>query len=276
VTWSTGATTYGHVCWSFDDPAGFDARARDFLTGGLAAGEQVWYVSPEHPDVSIARLQDLDGFPEALHRGAAKIVALDAAYASGRVIDPRAQVRAYTAATDAALAAGYTGLRVAAEATSLVRTSAQLEAFTRYEHLIDRYMRTRPMTALCAYDRVALGDAAIAQLACMHPETNADDVLFRLHAADPGEGCAALAGELDITNHELFATALDRAELSPVGGELVLQAADLRFIDHRSLFRLQELARRSEATVVLRTTDSAAALLVELLELSEVRVEAVR
>jgi hypothetical protein len=261
VTWSTGATTYGHVCWSFDDPAGFDARARDFLTGGLAAGEQVWYVSPEHPDVSIARLQDLDGFPEALHRGAAKIVALDAAYASGRVIDPRAQVRAYTAATDA---------------TSLVRTSAQLEAFTRYEHLIDRYMRTRPMTALCAYDRVALGDAAIAQLACMHPETNADDVLFRLHAADPGEGCAALAGELDITNHELFATALDRAELSPVGGELVLQAADLRFIDHRSLFRLQELARRSEATVVLRTTDSAAALLVELLELSEVRVEAVR
>jgi len=42
-------------------------------------------------------------------------------------VDPDAQVRTYAAATGAALAAGFTGLRVVAEATPLVRTPEQLD-----------------------------------------------------------------------------------------------------------------------------------------------------
>ncbi|HEX5996110.1 MAG TPA: MEDS domain-containing protein [Jiangellales bacterium] len=277
MTGTTGSPTrYGHVCWSYDDPAEFDCRARAFLAAGLASGEQIWYVTPDRADDAVERLRGVDGFQEALHRGAAKIVALGSSYAYDHIVDPPEQVRAYAAATEAALAAGYTGLRVVAEATSLVRTPAQLDAFTRYEHLIDRYMRTHPMSAMCGYDRRALGDSVIAQLACMHQHNNADEVLFRLHACDPGDGCAALAGELDLFNHELFSTALDRADLRPTGGELVVEATNLRFIDHRSLFRLQELARRRAATVVLRMSGSAAARLVDLLDLSQVRVEAAR
>ncbi|MEQ4299865.1 MEDS domain-containing protein [Plantactinospora sp. B6F1] len=266
---------YGHVCWSYDDPAAFERRARRFLADGLAAGERVWYVAPGPPEPVVERLAGLVGFTEALRRGAALVPGLDSTYPGG-VIEPVEQVRRFTAATEEALAAGYTGLRVVADVTPLVRTPAQLRAFARYEHAIDRYMRLRPLAGMCGYHRAALGDRTIAELACLHPVSNVPDVLFRLYACHPGDGAAALAGELDTLNHEMFATALEHADLSPVGGELVMRAGDLRFIDHNCLTRLHDYAGVRDATAVLRTPWTAAARLVELLGLSGVRVEAAR
>ncbi|MBE1487571.1 MEDS domain-containing protein [Plantactinospora soyae] len=268
-------SAHAHACWSYDDPADFDTRAQAFLLDGLPAGERVWLVTAEQPRDVVERLRTVSDLGAALGRGAAQVVPLTSTY-RGDVIDPAAQVAAYAAATEQALATGYTGLRVVADATSLVRTPARLAAFARYEHLIDRYMRTRPMSAVCGYDRRELGDQAVAELACMHPEGNADDTLFRLHACDPGDGAAALSGELDKFNLELFSTALDRADLRPVDGELVLWASDLRFIDHHCLTWLRDHARRLGATAVLRTSRSTAARLVDLLDLSGIRVEAAR
>lgn len=267
---------HAHVCWSYNDQATFDSRAWNFLAEGLTAGARVWYVTAGRPESIIERLSGFRGFQNVYRQGAINIVSVMSTYSDNFVVDPAAQVAAYSAATEAALAAGYTGLRVVAEATPLVRTPAQLEAFTRYEHLIDQYMLARPMSAMCGYDRREVSDQTIAELACMHPETNADEVLFRLYACDPDDGCATLAGELDPSNHELFATALERADLRPVDGELVVRAPHLRFIDHRSLRHLQEYALRRSATAVLRTSGAAAARLVELLDLPGVRVEAAR
>ncbi|SCG76766.1 MEDS domain-containing protein [Micromonospora inositola] len=265
-------SAYGHICWAYDDPTVLDSRAMAFLAAGLAAGERVWLAAPSTPGSLTHRLDGLPGLADALGSGAARMVPTDDAYRFDEVVDPETQVRHYAAATADALANGYTGFRVVAEATSLVRTPAQRDAFTRYEHLIDRYMRAHPMSAICAYDRRELGDPAIAELACLHPETNVD-VLFRLYAADPDEGAVALTGELDPSNHRLFAAALDRVDPQPVDGRLVVDGTGLRFIDHRCLIHLGDHARRRGVTAVLRTTRPAAARLVELLELSHVRVE---
>lgn len=272
---ATASRSYGHICWAYDDPAALDSRAVPFLAAGLAAGEQVWFVAPGTSEGLTRRLDRLPGLDDGLRRGAIRIVSIEQTYRADEPFDPETQVRAYQAATDAALAAGYTGLRLMAEATSLIRTPAQREVFARYEHLIDRYMHRRPMSAICAYDRRELGDAAIAEVACMHPETNTD-VLFQLHACGPAEGDVALAGELDPSNHRLFAAALERAELRPVDGRLVVEAAQLRFIDHRCLMQLRDHARRLGATAVLRTSRPAAGRLVDLLELADIRVEATR
>jgi hypothetical protein len=179
------------------------------------------------------------------------------------------------AAARDAVAAGYRGLRVAADVTALVRTPRQLEAFARYEYRIDRYMRDHPFSALCAYDRAALGDAVIAQVACLHAESNAA-VPFRLHACPPADGCAALSGELDLSADELLTATLRRADLSPTGDEVVLQAAGLRFADHRSLVRLNEYADGHGTTVVLRGANPATRRLAALLDLPLLRVEAAR
>jgi anti-anti-sigma factor len=189
------------------------------------------------------------------------------------VIDPTAQLQAYAAATEDAVASGFAGFRVAAEVTALVRTPEQLDAFARYEHLVERYMLGHPFTAMCGYDRVELGSSRVAQLACLHPQVHpASATPFRLHAT-PG-ATAALAGEIDMTDRELLIEALDRAEVWSAGtGEVVLDARELTFIDHQSLRLLAEEAERRGAAVVLRTRLRTAARLVELLGLHRLRVE---
>ncbi|WP_229397751.1 MEDS domain-containing protein [Micromonospora okii] len=262
-----------HPCWRRDDPAAFEAAALAFLSAGLAAGEQVWYVTERDAAAVESWLRAVPGFDDALRSGAARVVPLGGTYVEDRVADVAAQVRAYAEATGAALAAGHTGLRVVAEATGLVRTPAQRRAFTRYEHLIDRYMRTHPFSAMCVYDPAVLGEQAVAELACLHPGGNAEGVLFRLYAADRGR--AGLAGELDQSTHDLFALALDRADPRPVDGRLVIEASHLRFVDHRSLLLLRDHARRQGAVAVLRAAGPGVARLVALLDLPDLRVEVV-
>jgi anti-anti-sigma regulatory factor len=250
---------HGHVCWTFEESAAFQKHAREFLAEGVAAGERVWYVG-------------LEPFPELSGVGAAVQYKSLASMYEGGVVDPPAQVAVYRAATEEALAEGYTGLRVAADGTPLVRTPEQLDAFARYEHLIDRYMRTAPFSAVCGFNRAELGGRTIAELTCMHPAGNAE-ALFRLCACRPGEGAATLAGEIDESNRELFLKALERADLRPTGGRLVLLADDLRFIDHRTLLHLEAYGHRHAATVVLCTPLPTVARLVKLFGLTRVVVE---
>ncbi|MER7443566.1 MEDS domain-containing protein [Micromonospora avicenniae] len=272
----TPLTPYGHVCWVYDDPAALDRAARRFLTAGLAAGERLWYVAAGRVEPVVARLSAAPALRDALAHGSLEVVSLGDTYRTGAVVDGPAQVRAYAAATEDALAAGHRGLRVVAEATPLVRTPAQLDAFSRYEHLIDRYMRARPFRAMCAYDRREIGGRAAAELACLHPETNAAETPFQLYAHDAAGHRVGLTGELDESTEDLFGTALERADLRPVDGRLVLEASRLRFVDHRALLRLREYARQRDAAVVLRSPRAAAARLTALLDLPGLTVEVAR
>jgi len=260
------AGTAGHVCWSYDDYQPFDAYAREYMRAGLEAGEQVWYVPGRHRTETAEWLAA---------QTAASVLSSGQAYPGGLIVDPDAQVAAYTAATEEALAAGFTGLRVVADATAFVRTDEQRHAFARYEFAIGRYMRTAPMRAVCAYDRRELGDRAVAELACMHESSHAEGVTFQLH---PGATTAdaVLDGEVDLSMQELFAAALRHTDLAPAGGEVVVDADDLDFIDHRSLLTLQRYAEAQHMTAVVRTRLGAAERLAGLLELAHVRVEVTR
>ncbi|MFF5077352.1 MEDS domain-containing protein [Actinoplanes sp. NPDC000266] len=254
----------GHECWSYEDQSLFDAYARKCVDAGLAAGERVWYVPSRHAEVS--------GLPGG---DAVRVIRFTEAYAGDEVVDPAGQVAAYAAATEDALAAGFTGFRVVADVTPLVRTDEQRDAFARYEYVIGRYMRHHPMSAVCAYDRGELGDHAVAELACLHESSHAAGVSFQLH---PGATSAeaVLDGELDTSAGELFATALRRTDLDRAGDEVVVDGSGLRFIDHRALLTLQRYAESQSTTAVLRTGLGAVARLAGLLELTHVRVEATR
>lgn len=270
-----GLGLHDHVCWAFDDAEEFIARAGQFLEEGLDLGEQVWYVGVgEVPDLE-REIGQFVGVERALRSGGAKVVSIGAAY-SGAVIDPVAQVRAYRTATEQALAEGFTGLRVAADATALVRTAEQLDVFARYEHLIDRYMLTAPFSAMCAYQRSLVGEATVAALACMHPVASPDATPFWLHATTAADCAAAIGGELDLAAKGLLEPALRRADLQPHEGELILDAAGLTFIDHRSLLQLRRHARRRGYPLVLRTTHPSPSRFIAILGLDDVRVEAPR
>ncbi|GAA0485695.1 hypothetical protein Ade02nite_09260 [Paractinoplanes deccanensis] len=206
---------------------------------------------------------------------AVRVVSFEEAYSGDGVVDPAGQVAAYTAVTEEALAGGYTGLRVVADVTALVRTDEQRDAFARYEYIIGRYMRLAPMRAVCAYDRGELGERAVAELACLHESSHDAGVTFQLH---PGvtSAEAMLDGELDMSAEELFGTALERTDLDRAGGDVVVDGAGLRFIDHRALLALEKYAASRRTTAVLRTPTGAVARLAGLLELAHVRVEGAR
>ncbi len=214
-------------------------------------------------------------FDEGLRTGAVQISSLDSTYATGAVVDPAGQVGFYATATAQALAAGYTGLRVAADVTPLVRTPAQLDAFARYEHLVDHFMAAHPMSAICGYDVGELGVNTVAQLACMHAEAQEGLTPFHLHGHARDGNAAALTGELDMQARSLWPLALQRSELRPAGGSISIDATDLTFIDHRSLFDIADYAENHDTTVVLRTRLATPARLLDLFGLSNVRVERV-
>ncbi|MDX3192580.1 MEDS domain-containing protein [Streptomyces sp. MN03-5084-2B] len=262
-----------HVCRGYRGPGAFVAHAQEFLAEGLAAGERVLYVAPGDEAALTGQLRADERCDEGLDRGAVHVASVDAAYPTGAVVDPASQVELYAAATSEALAAGFTGLRVAADATSLVRTPAQVDAFARYEHLVDHYMAGHPMSAMCGYDVAELGGEVVAQLACMHPHAVEGGTPFHLHGHTRDGSAAALDGDLDLESRDLWPLALERAGLREERGTIAIDAAGLDFVDHRSLVALAGYAERHATTVVLRTKRSTPARLVELLDLPGVRVE---
>lgn len=274
-----GLGVHDHLCWSYDDPEDFHHQVLEFLADGLRQGLRVRYVASGETGELVGHLAGLPDLERHLRRGAVEVASLGDTYSSDRVVVPAEQVRAYATATRDARAAGFTGLRVAAEATGMVRTSAQAEAFAAYEHLIDRYMVTHPFSALCAYRRPELPAGTVAELASLHPAARQGSALFRLHATgadDPAD--YALAGEVDVTNRQLLDVALDRADPEPAGAErsggpLTIDGCHLRFIDHRGLLVLSDHARRRGTTVALRTSNPMTAWLAERLDLDGVRVE---
>jgi anti-anti-sigma regulatory factor len=266
-----GYGQHDHLCWSFDDPGESRSRALEFLSDGLTQGHRVCYVADGDTAALWNDLRELDGIDDARRSGAVQVQPLGDRYATGAVMQPVAQAQAYASATEEALAAGFSGLRVAAEMTPLVRTPQQLDALARYEHLIDRYMATRPFSALCAYNQAELGEETVAQVGCLHPTVAAGAPPFRLFASTGA--AVALAGELDLTCRDLFPMALQRADLQPTGGELRIEARQLAFIDHRSLLALARYARQRGATAVLQTGLRSAARIIEVLGLQNVRVE---
>ena len=254
----TSEPTHDHVCLAYDDPATLQAYAQAFLTAGVAAGQRVWYVGPDGPPPGTG----------------ARHVRLDSAYSEGAAVDPQEQAAVFLRAFGEALDEGFTGLRVVADVTPLVRTAEQRDAFCRYEHLIDRYMAVHRLSGMCAFRRDVFDDDELAELACLHPTLTNLTVPFRLHACRPELGRATLAGELDMTTADLLRTTMDRAGLRPAyGGDVVLNAAGLRFLDHRTLIRLDRWAADNRTTLVLRSANDTVARLAALLEPARLRVE---
>jgi hypothetical protein len=271
---TSGFGPHDHLCWAFDDPGELRSRAVEFLAEGLAQGRRVSYFSGNEPRDYRSDLAVIDGIGDAVRRGAVEVEPLGVHYPTGSVVDPETQVQAYATATRRALADGFTGLRIVADATQLVRSAEQLEAFARYEHLVDRYMVDHKFSALCAYDRRELGDETIAQIACLHPNVNHGATPFRLHVVSHGATEELrLSGELDMVSRLSFPAALRRVDWRAVGGELVIDATGLGFLDHNSMLAITDEGTRRNAPVVLRTSSPMPARLIEILRLRNVRVE---
>ncbi|HEX8745454.1 MAG TPA: MEDS domain-containing protein [Thermoleophilaceae bacterium] len=235
---AAGLGLQGHACWLYADEQELRDAALAFLEDGVELGQRLMYLGPG----SVEKLRrDLDGLTALDHllaTGGLRIMPLENVYEVGAAVDPLAQLAVYSAATSAALADGYTGLRVVGDGTPLVLDAELWRAHTHWETVADRFMARHPMAALCCYDRRALPDEILHDLGCVHRSSNAPAVPFRLFAGREGMG---IGGEVDAFSADGLLRLLDSA--TPPDGDLVLELDELDFIDHRGVLAIADHAR---------------------------------
>ncbi len=241
---------HDHCCWVFDRPTDFLERSFASLRAGIEDGLRGIYVGMGSAATLEREIRGLEGADRLLDDGSLLVTTLEHAYGSADVVDPVRQLAAYSKATNDALADGFTGLRVAADATDQIQTQEQLNAFARYEHLIDRYMADHPFSAICGY-RIggAVDGEATAQIASLHPLTVTEAAPFQFFAK-AGE-TFALSGEIDFFSSPRLKWTLERAEPADRPGEVLVDVSDLKFIEHHGLFALADYANQHDTRIVL-------------------------
>ena len=208
---------HDHIGWTFAGPAGFAALARPFLAAGAARGARLMYVAADPDPADVAGLAG----PDTL-----QVASIAEVYGPSGIVDAPAQRATFAAALAEALAAGYRGIRVAADNTPLVTDAVRLASWLRWEVVADRFMSGHQVTGLCAFDREKADVDRLRHLATLHPLSSADSPIpqFRLFA-DAGDLRAE--GDLDSLAVSLLRFALD--QLPPGTGVLIdLAAARLR------------------------------------------------
>lgn len=153
----------GHIGWSFSGLAEFEGWATWFLAEGAARGERLMFVcdSPR----ALAWPGELIG------RGALVVASTSETYGADRIVDVAAQRGTFDAALAEALREGYSGVRVAADNTSLVTGPVRLAAWLLWEDEADRFMRENPLTGLCAFDQTRVDAASLSAVMDVHDVT---------------------------------------------------------------------------------------------------------
>lgn len=224
----TGLGPNDHVVWFYEEPEQFRAAAQRFLLEGLDRGERLLCVG----DVAVSSVADgtvaLPQVRELVHAGALQMVPTAEVYRTGsasRSIDD--QLAFYATALEQALAAGYTGVRVAAEVTEMARDPERWAEHLRWERLADKFISRDPMPTLCAYRGDVVHSEMVVRLNSIHPLGHGpeSDVSFRLFF---GGGALMLTGEVDA-----FCAARLEALLEETDAEepVVLDLSGLQFAD---------------------------------------------
>lgn len=181
---------HDHIGWIFAGELGFEQLAGPFLAEGAARGELLMYLAETPRPTTVARLRD--------HYGSRviRIARVADIYGESGIIDADAQLEVFGAVLADALAAGFSGVRVAADNTPFVTDEARLAAWIRWEHAADRFMADNPVTGLCAFDGRRVDVNPLRHLATLHPLSSSADARpqFRMYS-DGGALC--LEGDVD-------------------------------------------------------------------------------
>ncbi|WP_275404236.1 MEDS domain-containing protein [Pseudonocardia acidicola] len=239
----------------------------EFSAEGLEDGLRVAYVCSDGAEAAREDLADLSGRDRLLAAGALHVLSARDAYGTGGPVDPERVVAFFAAATEQALADGFGGLAVSADATKLVGTPAALDAFARYEFLVDRYMAGHPLWALCGYG-LELGNDTVTEFALLHAPGPPNEAPARMFGC--ADGAIGLAGQFDPGGVAALGRVLPRLRTAD-GVTLVVDMADVEYLDHRLLLMLDGYARRSGVAVSLRSAPPFAARLMELLPVSSLQ-----
>ncbi|MDA8298339.1 MAG: MEDS domain-containing protein [Actinomycetota bacterium] len=234
-----GLAPHDHAIWCGSSPADLAALAASVFASARRRNDKMLYLA-EDPDPS-----DLFGLDDAaglVACGALVCERPEHLYPLGD-FDVDVLERLVMAALEDALAAGYGGLCVVADNTSLAgHDAASRQRWLAWERRADSLQARHAITGVCYFDRSALDAEHLAAIATLHPvlPESVPGPAFRLFS----DGAVLRAvGSLDGWSAPLLARLLDLAPLDAQA--IALDEAD--FVDHRAL---EAIEARGEAITV--------------------------
>lgn len=231
----------------------FSALVMPYLAEGLVLGDRVMYAT-NSPDMSaVRRLRNIAG------AGAIDVASVTEIYGTSGVVDPPAQRAVFASVLADSLAAGFSGIRVAADNTSLVREEGARMAWMDWEAVADDFIAGNSVTGLCGFDGRLLPPGVLGGLASMHPLTEAaiPPPRYRIYRDGPA---LWLTGDPDRAAMTWVRRAL--AHL-PARCALVVDLLSARKIDEAVLASLRRLAEEG-ASVTIRGTRTVIGLIADL------------
>jgi anti-anti-sigma regulatory factor len=236
----TGLGPGDHVCWAFDEEHPFAPVAARFLAEGGRRGERLCFVADGDVGTLEGQLRAIPGREAWLESGQLTILPLAGLYDIGDCLDPLSQIEVFRKEASAALDQGFTGLRCAADLTSLAKDPAGWPHLRAYELAVDAMLATSPATCMCGYDGERVTATRLRPLAALHGQQHPCDGRGTF-AVSVGPDVAALLGEVDracaADLGEVFAAVEDA-----VTGPMTLDLAGLGFLDIGSCRVLAEFS----------------------------------
>ena len=244
---------HDHIGWVFDGAKEFAALAAPYLTEGAALGERLMYIAEDPRAEDMAQLANVVG-PDQL-----RISSVAETYGSAGTIDPQRQLALFIGELDAAKAAGYTGVRVAADNTSLVGDEKLMKAWIQWEIIADHTVAGKEFTGLCAFNKEKVGSSQLRQLAAVHPLSSASGPVPQYRLFSDGR---AMRIEGRVDSHAITQLWL-ALETLPVRADVVVDLATARLMSPGVLAGLTQLCDcgigvtiRGERSAIAEVRDS--------------------
>lgn len=157
---------HDHTAWFGDGSAELYAMAREALAEGARRNEKLMFVAKD-PDMSGLRGLDAG---RLIADGRLEVMDVADAYGGGTAFSASAQLARFRRVLEDALDAGYSGIRVVADSTSLAQGDQESFAgWLAWEQLADHFQADSMVTGICFFDRTALSAERLADLAALHP-----------------------------------------------------------------------------------------------------------
>ncbi|HEY7268373.1 MAG TPA: MEDS domain-containing protein, partial [Dehalococcoidia bacterium] len=205
--------------------------AAPYLTEGAALGERLMYVADEPDPGDLSRLAGVVD-PDAL-----RIASVAEVYGPRGIVDPHRQLATFLGEVADARAAGYTGLRVVADNTSLVSDDIRMKAWIQWEIIADHAIAGQPFTAMCAFSKDKVAAGALRQIASLHPLSSASGPVPQFRLFSDGQAMHVEGGVDSYAVTQLW----HALETLPVRADVVVDLATARLTGPGVLAGLTQL-----------------------------------
>lgn len=218
-----------------------DERVARFARRGLAEGARVALVGPPGQPGRALRHLAASGVPPApaLASGQLVVAAVRALYGAHHR-DVLGLVAALGGASDAARAAGFSGLRFAIDMAAMAGGLGSFELLLTFEQLAAEAQARCGVSALCLHDEQDFSPTEARRLVAMHHDGERAEAPMASFAASLEPFGLCLGGEVDLANRATMLRALSaRLDAQQV---VTLDLTALSFIDVGSLAAIFALA----------------------------------